>query len=167
MAASLQLHPNQPESEKYSVAIVTAKGTSFHEIGRHLAFTFRTVLASTEEQIHAAVHDPGIHGIVFDLDCIGDGAADGIEVLQEIRKLREDVVLVAITESSNSEIPLKASQAGADEFFLDSMDFSQLAGVLLGAIEKRALQFEGRWLLDQVESKSAFCGLIGGSEGMQ
>ena len=167
MAASLQLPVNQPESEKYSVAIVTAKGTSFHEIGRYLALTFRTVLASTEEQIQAAVHDPHINGIVFDLDCISEGAADGIEVLQEIRKLREDVVLVAITASSNSEIPLKASQAGADEFFLDSMDFSQLAGVLLGAIEKRALQFEGRWLLDQVESKSAFCGLIGGSEGMQ
>ena len=167
MAASLQLHPNQPESERYSVAIVTAKGTSFHEIGKYLAATFHTVLASTEEQIQAAVHDSRIHGIVFDLDCIDDGAADGIEVLQEIRRLREDVVLVAITESSNSEIPLKASQAGADEFFLDSMDFSQLAGVLLGAIEKRALQFEGRWLLDRVESKSAFCGLIGGSEGMK
>ena len=101
-----------------------------------LRHSFHTVLASTEEQIQAAVHDSGIHGIVFDLDCIGDGAADGIEVLQEIRKLREDVVLVAITESTNSEIPLKASQAGADEFFLDSMDFSQLAGVTAGSHRK-------------------------------
>ncbi|MGC2019829.1 MAG: hypothetical protein WA654_02090, partial [Candidatus Sulfotelmatobacter sp.] len=100
MAASIQLQTNQPESEKYSVAIVTAKGTSFHEIGKYLSPTFHTVLASTEEQIQAAVHDPGTHGIVFDLDCISEGAADGIEVLQEIRKLREDVVLVAITESS-------------------------------------------------------------------
>src|SRR6202167_3426736 len=167
MAASLHLHANQPESEQFSIALVTAKGTSFHEIGKYLAPTFRIVLASTEEQIQAVVHDPSIHAIVFDLDCIGDGAAGGIEGLQEIRKLRGDVVLVAITESSNNEIPLKASQAGADEFFLNSMDFSQLAGVLLGAIEKRALQFEGRWLLDQVEGKSAFCGLIGGSEGMR
>jgi transcriptional regulator with PAS, ATPase and Fis domain len=47
------------------------------------------------------------------------------------------------------------------------MDFSQLGSVLLGAIEKRALQAEGQWLLRQVESKSAFCGLIGGSETMQ
>jgi DNA-binding NtrC family response regulator len=108
-----------------------------------------------------------VHGIVFDLDCIGDGAADGVEVVQEIRKLREDVALVAITESTNSEIPLKASQAGADEFFVTPIDFSQLREVLLGAIEKRALQFEGRWLLDQVESKGAFCGLIGGSVPMQ
>ncbi len=154
-------------AKRYAIAIVTAKGTSFPEIGRYLAPTFRTILATTEDQIQAAVHDFGVHGIVFNLDCIGEGAVDGIEVLQEIRRLREDLVLVALTESTNSEIPLKASQAGADEFFLDSMDFSQLPGVLLGAIEKRALQFEGRWLLDQVESKSAFCGLIGGSEAMQ
>jgi DNA-binding NtrC family response regulator len=167
MGAPLRQYAVEARSEQYSIAIVTAQGTSFPEISRYLAPTFRTVLASTEEQIHAAVHDMGVHGIVFNLDCISEGAADGIEVLQEIRKLREDVVLVAITASTNSEIPLKASQAGADEFFLDSMDFSQLPSVLLGAIEKRALQFEGRWLLDQVEGKSAFCGLIGGSEAMQ
>jgi DNA-binding NtrC family response regulator len=167
MGASLRQYTIEPRAEQYSIAIITAKGTSFPEIGRHLSPIFRTVLASTEEQIQAAVHDMGVHGIVFNLDCISEGAADGIEVLQEIRKLREDVVLVAITASTNSEIPLKASQAGADEFFLDSMDFSQLPSVLLAAIEKRALQFEGRWLLDQVEGKSAFCGLIGGSEPMQ
>jgi DNA-binding NtrC family response regulator len=167
MGSSLRQYANLPRAEQYSIAIITVKETFFPDIGRHLAPAFKTVVAGTEEQIHAAVHDLGVHGIVFDLDCIGDGAADGIEVLQEIRKLREDVVLVAITKSTNSEIPLKANQAGADEFFLDTMDFSQLPGVLLGAIEKRALQFEGRWLLDQVESKSAFCGLIGGSDVMQ
>jgi DNA-binding NtrC family response regulator len=167
MGAPLRQYAIQPSAEQYSIAIVTVKETFFPDLSRYLSPIFKTVVASSEEQIHEAVHDFGVHGIVFNLDCIGEGAADGIEVLQEIRKLREDVVLVAITKSTNSEIPLKASQAGADEFFLDSMDFSQLPGVLLGAIEKRALQFEGRWLLDQVESKSAFCGLIGGSEAMQ
>jgi len=167
MGSSLRQYASLPRAEQYSIAIITVKETFFPDIGRHLSPAFKTVVAGTEEQIQAAVHDLGVQGIVFDLDCIGEGAADGIEVLQEVRKLREDVVLVAITNSTNSEIPLKASQAGADEFFLDTMDFSQLPSVLLGAIEKRAMQFEGRWLLDQVESKSAFCGLIGGSEAMQ
>ena len=105
--------------------------------------------------------------MVLDLDSIDQGAADGIEVLQEIRKLREDLVLVAITESNSSDLQLQASQAGADEFFLAPVDFSHLRSVLLGTIEKRALQFEGRWLLQQVESKSAFCGIIGGSEAIR
>jgi DNA-binding NtrC family response regulator len=158
---------NRTATEQYSIAIVTENEGSFSSIRRHLAPNLATVLANTEEQIQAVVHDSGVHGIVFDLDCIGEGAADGVEVLQEIRKLREDVALVAITESSSGEIALRASQAGADEFFVAPMDFSQLGSVLLGAIEKRALQFEGQWLLRQVESKSAFCGLIGGSGTMQ
>ena len=160
-------HENPEKVERYSIAVITVKEELFPAVQRYFSPTFKTVLASTEEQIQAAVHDPGTHALVFDLDSIGAGAADGVEVLQEIRKLREDLVLVAITESSSNEIALRASQAGADEFFRAPVDYGQLRGVLLGTIEKRALQFEGRWLLHQVESKSAFCGLIGGSEAMQ
>jgi DNA-binding NtrC family response regulator len=167
MGPSLRDDTHRTASEQYSIAIVTMKEASFPAIRRFLAPKLSSVLASTEEQIHDAVHDTGTHGIVFDLDCIGEGAADGIEVLQEIRKLREDIALVAITESTSGEIALKASQAGADEFFVTPMDFSQLGKVLLGAIEKRAMQSEGRRLLSQMESKAAFCGMIGGSEPMQ
>src|ERR1700691_2030701 len=167
MCSALRIETNRNAMERYSIAIVTMKEPAFLAIRRYLAPDLKVFLAGTEEQIQAAVHDSGIHGIVFDLDCIGEGAADGVEVLHEIRKLREDLALVAITNSTTGEIALKASQAGADEFFVTPMDFSQLGSVLLGAIEKRALQTEGQWLLRQVESKSAFCGLIGGSETMQ
>jgi two-component system response regulator PilR (NtrC family) len=167
MGPSLRGDTNGTATEQYSIAIVTMKEASFPAIRRLLAPHLSTVLASTQAQIEAAVHDSGVHGIVFDLDCIGEGASDGIEVLQEIRKLREDIALVAITESTSGEIALKASQAGADEFFVSPMDFSQLGEVLFGAIEKRAMQSEGRRLLSQMESKAAFCGMIGGSEPMQ
>ena len=39
--------------------------------------------------------------------------------------------------------------------------------MLTRAIEKRSLELEGRRLVEQVENKSAFCGLIGGSAAMQ
>ena len=167
MCAALRVDTNRNAMEQYSIAVVTIKEPAFLAIRRYLAPDLRAFLAGTEEQIQAAVQDSGIHGIVFDLDCIGEGASDGIEVLQEIRKLREDIALVAITESTSGEIALKASQAGADEFFVSPMDFSQLGEVLFGAIEKRAMQSEGRRLLSQMESKAAFCGMIGGSEPMQ
>ena len=142
MGLSLRGGSKQSNSERYSIAVVTVKEGWFPKIRRYLEPTFRAVLASTEQQIQVVVHDPGAHGIVFDLDSIGEGSADGIEVLEEIRKLREDLVLLAITESTSSEISLKASQAGADEFCQAPVDFAQLRDVLLGAIEKRALQLE-------------------------
>lgn len=59
---------------------------------------------------------------MLDLETIGGGPADAIEVLQEIRRLRDDVMLVAITKSTASELPLLAPQAGADHFFLKPVE---------------------------------------------
>src|SRR6202030_3978947 len=63
--------------------------------------------------------------------------------------------------------PLKASQAGTDVFFHHPLNYAELQIVLSRAIEKRALELEGRRLLQQFESKAAFHGLVGGSAAMQ
>jgi DNA-binding NtrC family response regulator len=158
---------NDPSHEPYSIAVITVEDSTFPEMRRALASSFKTALANTEEQIKEAVEDPQLHGILFDLDSIGEGARDGIDVLKEIRAIREDVVLVAMTASPDRSIPLRASQAGADEFFLAPVNYALLEIVFTRAIEQRALEMEGRRLLEQLERKSAFCSLIGGSAAMQ
>ena len=156
-----------PAADRHSIAIITLAEDMFREMRRQLSPAFLVKLASNEEQIKSLIDDPDIHGIVLDLESIGEEPADGIDVLVEIRRLREDLILVAITESTSSELPLQATQAGADHFFLKPVDGEQLRVLLLQTIEKRALQFEGQWLLQQVENRSAFAGLIGGSEAMR
>jgi DNA-binding NtrC family response regulator len=158
---------NDPNVELYSIAVVTVDERVFPEMRRALATRFSTTLARTEEQVKGLVEDPSLHGILFDLDSIGDGARDGIDVLKEIRAIREDLVLVAMTGSPDHSVPLRASQAGADEFFLAPVNYAQLEMVFTRAIEKRALEMEGRRMLEHVESKSAFCSMIGGSAAMQ
>jgi len=158
---------NVPSAERYSVALITEDESAFPEMRRYLTPAFQITLATTEEQIKALVEDSHVHGILLDLDCVEGGAKDGVEVLQEMRALRGDIVLLAMTKSTDPSIPLLASQAGADEFFLSPVDYGELGMVFVRAIEKRALENEGRRLLDQVESKSAFCGMIGGSAPMQ
>jgi DNA-binding NtrC family response regulator len=155
------------DGAQYSIALISDEQSVFPEICRFLGQTFSTVLATNEEQIQALVGTQQIDGIVLDLDSIGDGCADGVEVLQELRQIREDIVLVAITRSTDRSVPLKASQAGADEFFLAPVNLQELQVVLSRAIEKRSLQLEGRRLREQVENKSAFCGMIGRSVPMQ
>jgi DNA-binding NtrC family response regulator len=157
--------PSLPE--RYSIAVITLEEPMFREMRRALSASFRATLASTESQIKVLIDDPDLHGIVLDLESIGEGPADAIEILQEIRRLRQDLVMVAITASLSSELPLMASRGGADLFFLKPVDGGELLTFLLQTLEKRALQFEGKWMLDQVERKAAFCGLIGGSEAMR
>lgn len=153
--------------ERYSLAVITDDTEAFPEIRKQLAAEFRISLATTENDIKTAIELSDLHAILFDLDCIGDGPADGLDVLHEIRQIRQDVVLVAFTKTNSRSIPLKASQAGADEVFLFPINYNELKIVLLRAIEKRALELEGRRLIQQVESGTAFYGLVGSSAAMQ
>jgi DNA-binding NtrC family response regulator len=156
-----------PSGDRFSIAVIAVDESAFAEMRRFLSPAFQIALARNELQIKALMEDANLHAILFDLDSIGDGPADGVEVLKELRQIREDVVLVAMTRSNSRSIPLQASQAGADEFFLTPLNFPELQIVLARAIQKRSMELEGRRMLEHVESKSAFCGLIGGSAAMQ
>ena len=153
--------------ERYALAVITDDADLFRDIRKLLAPQFRTTLASSEADIKSVLELPDLNAILLDLDCIGNGPTDGLEVLAELRKLRDDVVLFAFSRSNNRTLPLKAAQAGADEFFLYPLIFGELHIVLSRVIEKRALELEGRRLLQQVEDKAAFYGIIGGSSAMQ
>ena len=153
--------------ERYSLAVITDDQELYPELRKLLGHQFRTFLASTENEIKDALEQPDLHGILFNLDCIGDGPTDGLDVLEEIHKVRDDVVIVAFTKTNSRTIPLKASQAGADEFFLLPLNYEELKIVLNRAIEKRSLELEGKRLIQQVESKTAFYGLVGASPAME
>lgn len=148
------------------IGIITSETEAFPDMRHFLAPRFEAILAQSEEQIQAAVDDVNIRALLIDLDGMGD-YADALQLLHDIRQIREDIVLVAITRSNSRSIPLKVSQAGADEFFLAPLDFQELQIVLWRAIEKRSLQLEGQRLVEQAESGTSFCGLIGASEPMQ
>ena len=158
---------NSAPGEQHSVAIVVAEASAFPEMRRGLSPGFHATLAGTERAIKEAVQDSALQCMLFDLDSVGDGARDGIEVLQEIRSIRDDLVLVAMTRSRDHQIPLRASQAGADECVLAPVNYGELQSLLARAIEKRAHELEGRRVVKQLESKSAFCSLIGASAAMQ
>jgi DNA-binding NtrC family response regulator len=153
--------------ERYSLAVITDSEELYAEVRRHLGGELRISPADTESEIKQVLERADLHAILFNLDCIGDGPTDGIDVLEQIRRVRDDIVIVAITQTNSRTIPLKASQAGADEFFLYPLNYDELKIVLKRALEKRALELEGRRLVQQAESKSAFFGLVGASEAMQ
>ena len=167
LKATLPLPETNASSERYSLGVVTDDAAIFPEFRKRLGGEFRTLLATTEAEIGALIERDDLHAILFNLDAVGNGPADGLEVLEEIRRIRDDVVLVAFTRSDQRTMPLKASQAGADEFFLFPINYEELKIVLSRAIEKRALELEGRRLIQQVENKAVFFGLVGASPAMQ
>jgi DNA-binding NtrC family response regulator len=153
--------------EHYSLTLITDDTELFPEFRKHLGGQFQLTIASTEVEIKNALEHSELHAIVFDLDCVGEGPTDGLEILKGMREIRDDVVLVAFTRSTHRTLLLKASQAGADEFFLFPLNYEELRLVLSRAIEKRALELEGRRVIQQVENRSSFFGLLGVSAEMQ
>ncbi len=151
---------------EYSIAIITAESAAFPDMQHFLAPRFEASLVRTEAEIQAVVDDSHVRAVLFDLDSIGEDPSEALRLLHDIRQVRDDLVLVAITRSNSRIIPVKSSQAGADEFFLAPLDFQELQIVLARAIEKRSMQIEGQRMIEQAESKSSFCGMIGGSEAM-
>jgi DNA-binding NtrC family response regulator len=154
-------------AERHLVAVVSDEPDHYRAIREHLGSTFRILHAKTEDEIKEAFENADVRAVLFDLDCVGDGPADGLEVLEEMRRLRDDLVLAAFTRTTQRTLPLKAAQAGADEFFLVPLNFEELKIVLPRALEKRALELEGRLVIAQAEQKVSFCGLVGGSATMQ
>ena len=74
MSAQTSSERRQSLTERYSIAIITLEEPMFREMRRALSPSFRTLLASTESQIKTLIDDPDVHGIVLDLDSIGDAA---------------------------------------------------------------------------------------------
>src|SRR5215470_17563543 len=144
-----------------SIIVVAEDSNDFAEMKRGLLPGFRAKLASNEYAIKIAVEDLTLQAMLFDLDCVGDGVADGIEVLQEIRAIRDDIVLIAMTRSQEHSIPLRASQAGADEFVVAPVNYEELQILIARAMEKRALELEGRRVVEQAERRTALFSLIG------
>jgi len=153
--------------ERHLLAVISDEGEHYREIHKYLGSAFRTVLAKSADEIKSVLEELGLHAILFNLDCVGDGTRDGLDVLEEMRKVRDDVVIAAFTRSVQRTIPLEASQAGADELFLLPLNYEELKIVLLRAIEKRSLELEGRRVIQQAESGVSFCGLVGNSAAMQ
>ena len=158
--------PELEVAERHLVAVVSDEPEHFRAIREHLGATFRILHAKTEDEIKEVFENADVRAVLFDLDCVGDGTADGLEVLEEMRRLRDDLVLAAFTRTTQRTLPLKAAQAGADEFLVP-FNFEELKIVLPRALEKRALELEGRRVIAQAEQKVSFCGLVGGSAAMQ
>jgi hypothetical protein len=77
-------------AQAHSIAVVIEDADAFPDMKRGLQPRFRARLANNESAIKDAVEDASLQAMLFDLDSIGEGASDGVEVLQEIRAIRSD-----------------------------------------------------------------------------
>jgi len=149
------------------IAVVTAEESVLPNIQEWLSPGFETSFFKQAALILPASQGRQFEVVLLDLDTAAGSTAEGLEALRRLRQNNDIAVLVAVTRSTARGLALKASQAGADEFFIAPVDFRELQMVLTRALEKRRMELEGRHFLEQLASKSGFAGLIGSSLPMR
>jgi len=154
-------------AEEHRIAIVTTDETALPDVEKFLAPAFHTSFLKSADHILSLWTEVPLEAIILDIDTVGASTNEGLEIMGELRRISEDVVLVALTRSGSRGVRLKAGELGANEFFVAPVDFNELRLVLQRALEKRGIEIENRRLRDQLVSKYSLCDLIGSSEPMR
>jgi DNA-binding NtrC family response regulator len=154
-------------TEARRIAIVTTDESVLPDAENFLAPAFHTTLLSNPDDLMALLTQVPLDAIILDLDTVAASTAQGLEVLQELRGMGEDLVLIALTRSHSHSVRRKATESGADDFFVAPLDFEELRLVLERALDRRGIEIENRRLREQIMQKYSFCELIGGSEPMR
>ena len=156
-----------PAAERSLLAVITNEAGVVPIIAGALTSTFNVVHVQSNAALESLLTRCELSAVLIDLDGVGAGAQDGVKLVAELRHIRKELLLVALTRSKLRNLHMTALQAGADEFFLAPLECDHLQAILARALERRRLETEGRRIKEQVENKQAFCDLIGSSDAMQ
>ncbi|MCD6517965.1 MAG: sigma-54-dependent Fis family transcriptional regulator [Candidatus Aminicenantes bacterium] len=92
---------------------------------------------------------------------------NGIEVLQEIKKIDPHAVVIIITAYASVESAITAMKKGAFDYIQKPFQHDELLITLRRAIKHKKLQEENIQLKDQLKRKFSFDQIIGKSKNMQ
>lgn len=154
-------------AEVRRIAIVTTDESALADVQTFLAPTFNTTFLSNPDDILPLLTQVPLDALILDIDTVAGSTAQGLEVLQELRGMSQEFVLVALTRSHSRTLRMKATEAGADEFFIAPVNFDELRIVLERALDHRSIEIENRRMREQIVQKYSFCELIGGTEPMR
>jgi DNA-binding NtrC family response regulator len=121
---------------------------------------------ATPEGVAGMLERGSLDAIIADLDSTGGTVESALKLLQDLRKVGPDLVLIGFSSSTDRPMRVQAAKL-VDEFFTAPVEFDELKVVLARALEKRALEIENRRLAEQLVGRYSFADLIGGSEAMR
>jgi two-component system NtrC family response regulator len=78
----------------------------------------------------------------------------GIDLLQELKRVEPDVVVIVITGFGSIDNAVTAMKAGAADYFLKPIDNAKLLDAVRRNLELRSLATENRFLRDELMSRS-------------
>jgi len=122
-----------------------------------------TTAASGEEAIRQVQDEPP-ELMLLDIQLPG---MDGLEVLQKVKELDHDIIVVMVTALGVLETAVKAMRLGAHDYINKPFNLDELSIIVKKALETRQLRKEVAHLRSAQESKFGINNIIGDSRHMK
>ncbi|HKC14310.1 MAG TPA: response regulator, partial [Vicinamibacteria bacterium] len=133
-------------------------GSLLTEAGYHVA------LAQDGAEGLALAKKGGFHAAIVDVMLPEVG---GIEVLEELKKVDSDLVVLMITAFASVETAITAMKKGAFDYVAKPFKHEELLHILRNGLHQRRLQDENRQLRTALRDQGRFTEIVGKSPRMQ
>jgi DNA-binding NtrC family response regulator len=170
---SVKAKPGAPalaHSTLPAVCVVTADEEFLGELVPELIPWFRVVLRKNYDDLARWTREARVAAVLLDIDTDGSdayGGHGGLPVLDELRKLNQDFVLISLSRSRTRSVEKQALEAGADVHFRSPVDISELRLALAEALRKRGEETAREQMRRQAFERSRFQDFVGASEPMR
>jgi DNA-binding NtrC family response regulator len=88
---------------------------------------------------------------------------DGIELLQRVKEIRPEIMVIVMTAYGTVKTAVKAMKLGAEDYLNKPIDVEELEVILQRVLEKKRLLEEARSLRERLDRKYRFDNLVGES----
>jgi DNA-binding NtrC family response regulator len=149
------------------VCIVAADDEFRDVVTLELMPWFHVIFRGNYDDLARWTREERVSAVLIDIDTQGEEPYGGLEVLNELRQLNDDFVLISVSRARARSVEQKALSAGADAHFRSPVDVAELRMILVDALRSRSEDAERRHMRQKVHELSRFQDFIGASEPMR
>jgi len=167
---SKQLSPIFEHSTLPVVCAVTADEQFLEELVPELIPWFQVVLRRDLEDLARWTREAHVVAVLLDIDTDENDGSEGhggLSVLNELRNLNQEFVLISLSRSRTRSVEKRALEAGADVHFRSPVDISEVRLALVELLHKRADDLARDAMRRQALERSRFQDFVGSSEPMR
>ena len=128
---------------------------------------FQVVVREDYVDLARWTREARVVAVLLDIDTDGPEEYGGLPVLNELRRLNENLVLISLSRSRRRSVEIQALDAGADVHFRRPVDIAELRLALADTFRRRTEDATREEMRRQALESSRFQDFVGASEPMR
>src|SRR5271170_5227504 len=150
-----------------TICVVTEDIEFLDELIPEVVPWFQVVVRENYVDLSRWTREARVVAVLLDIDTDGLEEYGGLPVLNELRRVNQNLVLISLSRSRRRSVEIQALDAGADVHFRRPVDIAELRLALIERLRWRAEDAAREQMRRQALENSRFQDLVGASEPMR